>query len=102
MESKVNEREIPCPQPTLCLTRQELEQLTGCVRPGAMCRWLESKKYIFEPGLRPGDFPRVARAYFERRMVAGGLARVDDAPPVLPDFNAFMRRAANQDLQKAK
>lgn len=54
---------------TLTLTPEELREITGRLQPAAQLRWLGERKWTFEIG-RDG-LPKVARAYFERRMVMG-------------------------------
>lgn len=64
------------------LTVNELRELTGYRRPSAQARWLTSHGWRF--ALNAVGHPRVARAYFERRLVtreAGRLAVVDCPPP---------------------
>lgn len=68
------------------LTPAELAELTGYKRPSAQARWLTSHGWRF--ALNAAGHPRVARAYFERRMVArdGRPLAVVDCPP--PDWSA--------------
>ncbi len=57
----------------LTLTTQELSSLTGRTQPAAQIRWLKTRDWIYEIG---GDcLPKVASAYFERRMVLGADAK---------------------------
>lgn len=51
----------------LCLTADELFELTGYRRPHEQRQWLEAHRWRFETNA--AGVPRVARAYFERRMV---------------------------------
>ena len=53
----------------LTLTTQELVGITGRKQAAAQIRWLARHQWVYAIG---GDgMPKVARAYFERRMVAG-------------------------------
>lgn len=65
------------------LTPDELVTLTGYVRPSAQLRYLREHRWRFE--VNASGHPRVARAYFERRMVAKE-AGVVDLPA--PDWSA--------------
>lgn len=67
------------------LTAAELAELTGYRRPSAQLRWLREHRWRFE--VNAVGHPRVARAYFERRMVSRETAgNVVDLPP--PDWSA--------------
>lgn len=56
-------------KPMLTLTISELSGITGRVQPAAQIRWLKAHGWLFEVG---GDgLPKIASAYFERRMVHG-------------------------------
>lgn len=61
------------------LTAADLEELTGYRRPSAQARWLRDHRWRFEKNA--AGHPRVARAYFERRMVAREAGAVDFPPP---------------------
>lgn len=53
----------------LTMSTNELSSLTGRVQPAAQIRWLKASGWLFEIG---GDgLPKVATAYFDRRMVLG-------------------------------
>lgn len=70
----------------LFLDASELEQLTGYRRAHEQKRWLGARRWRFETNAA-GE-PRVARAYFERRLV--GEARTEDpAPPARHNFAAL-------------
>ena len=70
----------------LFLNPDELIELTGYKRGAEQCRWLKKKAWRFEP--TASGAPRVARAYFERRMV-GEAATADPAPPARHNFGAL-------------
>lgn len=58
----------------LTLARDNLEELTGRSQPAAQIRWLNERRWVYDVGL--DGQPKVALAYFERRMVRG-----EDSPP---------------------
>ncbi len=64
----------------LILTRQDLESLTGFKQPKRMCEWLEARGWVFEPHSRPGDFPKVDRAYYTQRMTGQHPTRRTNGP----------------------
>lgn len=53
----------------LTLSREELAALTGRTQPAAQIRWLSAHGWVYDVG--SDGLPKVARAYFERRMVFG-------------------------------
>lgn len=53
----------------ITLTSQELANLTGRAQPAAQIRWLNDRNWLFEIGF--DGLPKVAAAYFERRLVHG-------------------------------
>lgn len=53
----------------LTLTTEQLSILTGRTQPAAQIRWLKGRNWRFEVGF--DGLPKVAFAYFERRMVFG-------------------------------
>lgn len=61
------------------LSPAELHELTGYVRPSSQAAWLREHRWRFETN-RAGH-PRVARAYFERRMVSKDAHAVDFPAP---------------------
>lgn len=61
----------------LFLERAELIELTGYRRQHEQVRWLKARGWKLE--VNAAGAPRVARAYFERRMV--GQAVTEDPPP---------------------
>lgn len=53
----------------LTLAPQELTTITGRKQAAAQIRWLTRHEWVFAVG---GDgMPKVARGYFERRMISG-------------------------------
>ncbi len=61
----------------LTITTQDLAEITGRTQPAAQIRWLKARGWLFEIG---GDgLPKVATAYFDRRMVLG-----DGPHPTVP------------------
>jgi hypothetical protein len=50
------------------LSRQELADLTGMKQPKRMTEWLHKRSWVYEPGARRGDIPKVDRAYYQARM----------------------------------
>lgn len=53
----------------ITLVTEEIAELTGRSQPAAQIRWLKTRGWLFEIG---GDgLPKVAKAYFDRRMVSG-------------------------------
>ena len=68
-------------EPGLFLTDHELQALTDAVRSPTQIAWLRDNRWLFEIS-RTGK-PRVARAYFERRMVGGDQVQevVVETPP---------------------
>ena len=70
------------------LTANELRELTGRVRPTAQIAWL--RRYRWRLALDADGRPKVARAYYERRMVTDEEAPKSEARP---DFAAISTRA---------
>jgi len=69
------------------LTTDELRELTGRARPTAQVAWL--RRYRWRLALDADGRPKVARAYYEHRMVS-------EEPPqaaTRPDFAAIRTRA---------
>ena len=71
----------------MILTPDELHALTGRRQPSKQIAWLAANGWRFV--LNADGRPVVARAYYERRMVAGPARAVADAPT--PDFAALGR-----------
>lgn len=65
------------------LTPDELFELTDCRRKSAQIEWLRKRRWRFEV-TREG-FPRVARAYWQQRMV-GAANDAIDMPSARPNF----------------
>lgn len=70
----------------LFLQPAELEALTGYKRGAEQVAWLRRKGWRFEQNA--AGAPRVARAYFERRMV-GEVSSEAPALPARHNFNAL-------------
>jgi hypothetical protein len=94
------ERDIKTSQPTQLLSIVELRELTGRSRPGAICRALREMGIHFLAGARPGEPPKVLRAHVVA-LLTGALPRVEDRPPVLPNFGVFSRPASNTKWKKS-
>jgi hypothetical protein len=71
----------------LTLTPDELCALTGRKQPSKQVAWLTANGWRF--ALNANGRPVVARAYYERRMVAGPARATADVP--VPDFAALER-----------
>ena len=70
----------------LFLSDAELAALTGYRRAHEQKRWLAARRWKFETNA--AGVPRVARAYFERRMV--GQAVAEEPPlPARHNFGAL-------------
>jgi hypothetical protein len=72
----------------LFLTREELRELTGYQISRYQIAWLKARRWRFET--TAAGVPRVARAYFERKMV--GEAKTADPLPSAatePDWEAL-------------
>ena len=69
------------------LTPNELRELTGRVRPTAQVAWL--RRYRWRLALDADGRPKVARAYYEHRMVSEEAPK----PTARPDFAALRTRA---------
>ena len=70
---------------TLFLTPDELVELTGYRRKSAQIAWLSTHGWRF--AVSAGGYPRVARAYLERRMVARSPGPAVES--AAPDFGAL-------------
>jgi hypothetical protein len=77
---------MPTVSTDLFLQPDEIEALTGYKRPAEQCAFLKRKGWRFEQNA--AGAPRVARAYFERRMV-GQAASEAPAPPARHNFGAL-------------
>lgn len=69
------------------LTVNELRALTGRVRPTAQVAWL--RRYRWRLALDADGRPKVAREYYEHRMVTEQAP----TPTAQPDFSAIRARA---------
>jgi hypothetical protein len=72
--------------PDIFLTDDELAALTGYKRGAEQAAYLRRKGWRFEQNA--AGAPRVARAYFERRMV-GEVTSEAPAPPARHNFGAL-------------
>lgn len=72
----------------LFLKPEELHELTGYVRGAEQVGWLKAHRWLYETNA--AGAPRVARAYFERRMV--GHAKTEE-PALQPRHNFGALRA---------
>jgi hypothetical protein len=72
--------------PDLFLNSDELHALTGYRRGAEQLAWLRKRGWRFETNA--AGAPRVARAYFERRMV-GEAATAPPGPPARHNFGAL-------------
>ena len=63
---------------SLCLTKQELEELSGHKRPSGQKKWLESYGLIYFTAL--DGYPRVLRSTIENKQIQKTSA---------PDFTAL-------------
>lgn len=70
----------------LFLQPDEIEALTGYKRPAEQCAFLKRKGWRFEQNA--AGAPRVARAYFERRMVGEASTPAPERSP-RPNFGAL-------------
>jgi hypothetical protein len=67
------------------ITPETLRDLTGYRRPGAQIKWLRDHGWRFE--VNAAGHPRVAQAYFDRKMVSREpTGKVVDFPA--PDWTA--------------
>ena len=70
----------------LFLQPDELHELTGYVRQHEQVKWLAARRWKFETNA--AGAPRVARAYFERKLV-GQAATEDPLPAAKHNFGAL-------------
>lgn len=66
---------------SLCLTTDEIQELTGYCRPADQRRWLVARGWPHE--LDANNRPRVSRAYAERRLAGDVPTRTAE-----PDWEA--------------
>lgn len=66
------------------LTPDELHGLTDLRQKSAQIAWLRARRWRFEVSAQ--GFPKVARAYWQLRMVAGDDRTEAPAPAARPDF----------------
>jgi len=70
---------------SICLTIDELREITGRVKHSAQVRWLRRHGFNFK--LRADGMPLVSRSHFE--AVMGGHGSPTKAPEHQPDFSMF-------------
>lgn len=58
----------------IILTRDELKDITGYVKPALQCRWLAQHGYYFD--VRADGHPTVSRAHYESKHQGGKGKRV--------------------------
>jgi hypothetical protein len=75
-------------QPDLFLTKDELVDLTGRKKAVLQVEWLKKHRWLYETNACGA--PRVARAYFERRMV-GDAATPVPGPVARHNLGAHLR-----------
>lgn len=71
----------------LTLSEEDLIALTGLTQASAQIRWLNRNGWIFAVGA--DGLPKVASAYFERRMVHGDNDTDDAGMGQAWEINAF-------------
>jgi hypothetical protein len=72
---------------SLCLTDDELLELTGSPLPSLQMQWLDGQRWIYVVSRR--GRPRVARAYAEQRLGVQPLgAANDETPATRPEWPA--------------
>lgn len=75
---------------SLFLTQQELVELTALRQHCAQRRWLDRFGWIYEVG--SDGRPKVARKYFERRMVENSQVETGQTPPIRYEVNVAALR----------
>lgn len=70
---------------SICLTKEELQEITGFVKHTAQACWLRAQGFTFK--LRADGMPIVSRMHFEDIMA--GLGCSTTAHEVEPDFSIF-------------
>lgn len=75
---------------SLCLTDEELQDLTDTPVRALQIKWLTANGWQF--ALSRLGKPKVARGYFERRM--GVVDKPNDAGQTAPDWTSFEAKAA--------
>jgi hypothetical protein len=72
---------------SLLLTKSELIELTGFIKPKKQVEWLRDNGF---PHLKIGrdNFPRISRKYFDQIMGCEDVERKPDSPE--PNFEALM------------
>lgn len=73
---------------SLCLTRDEIGELTSREQPAAQRRWLDANGWCY--AVAANGHPKVLRAYAEQRL---GLDRPAAPRADEPDFSVFVKAA---------
>lgn len=80
---------------SLVLSVTELQELTGLRRASAIEEWLLRHGWVHEPSTRPGEYPRVSREYYWRRLVDPSAAPRREAPtPLGPNLDFMLKGGA--------
>lgn len=80
---------------SLVLSLTELQELTGLKRACAIEQWLVRHGWVHEPAIRPGEYPRVARAYYYWRLVDPSAAPSREAArPLGPNLDFMLKGGA--------
>lgn len=78
--------------PGILLTRAELQHLTDRRQAAAMAAWLHRHNWVYERGDRPGDLPKVSRAYFDARMSGTPMPGQQRSGPRVDFFTGGVQR----------
>jgi len=70
---------------SLCLTKEELQELTGLKRFAAQFRWLSQQGFVVRQ--RGDGMPVISRQHFE--SVMGGVLTSSRSKSQEPDFTSF-------------
>lgn len=80
---------------SLVLSVWELEELTGLRRASAIGEWFVRHGWLHEPATKPGEYPRVSREYYRRRLVDPSAAPKREAPtPLGPNLDFMLKGGA--------
>lgn len=70
---------------SLCLTRDEMQELSGCKQRGRVILWFQNSGYRFEIGA--DGWPRVLRAAVDAKLMPSTGRRILKKSE--PDFSAY-------------
>jgi hypothetical protein len=73
---------------SLCLTRDEIAELTSRAQPAAQRRWLDQNGWCH--AVDSDGYPKVLRAYAEGKL---GLRKPAEVGAEEPDFTVFSKAA---------